>query len=74
MGAVPLRATATEEGLRGATVAPATVSAAAALADHDTAPPSDHNADATFRRHLARVLTARALGRALGIDVPDPES
>ncbi|MFA9444275.1 xanthine dehydrogenase family protein subunit M [Egicoccus sp. AB-alg6-2] len=73
MGEVPLRATATEGALRGGPAEPAAIAAAAALADVDTSPPSDSNADAAFRRHLARVLTARALGRALDLDVPDPE-
>lgn len=57
MGPTPLRATAVEAALaRGA--APRD---AAALADEGTDPPSDLRASAEYRRHLARVLTRRAL-------------
>lgn len=57
MGPIPVRAHAVEEALaRGATPAEA-----AALADRDTAPTSDLAASAEYRRHLARVLTRRAL-------------
>lgn len=74
MGDVPLRATAAEAALRGADAGVDAVREAAALADHDTSPPSDDNADAAYRRHLARVLTARALGRALDLAVPNLET
>jgi aerobic carbon-monoxide dehydrogenase medium subunit len=63
MATVPLRATATEQALAGAS-ADAVADAAAAAAE-DTDPPSDLNADATYRQHLARVLTRRALETAL---------
>lgn len=57
MAPTPLRARAVEEALaRGA---PA--DEAAALAPDGTAPPSDLRADGEYRRHLARVLSARAL-------------
>jgi len=39
-------------------------SAAAALAADGTTPPVDDTADAAYRSHLARVLTARALAEA----------
>lgn len=42
----------------------ASIEEAAALAADGTEPPSDHAASAEFRRHLARVLTRRALERA----------
>ena len=42
-----------------------TLDALASAAD-GTEPPSDLNADADFRRHLARVLTSRALQAAAG--------
>jgi aerobic carbon-monoxide dehydrogenase medium subunit len=60
MGATPLRAKAAEEVLaEGGSNADA-----AALADEGTEPSSDHAASADFRRHLARVLTLRALDEA----------
>jgi aerobic carbon-monoxide dehydrogenase medium subunit len=64
MGATPLRASAVEQALRGAT--PDAVGDAAALATEGTDPPTDTAASAEYRRHLARVLTRRALEDALG--------
>ena len=60
MGPVPLRATATEEAVRSGSSA----ADAAAVADRGTEPPADLNASEEFRRHLARVLTRRALSEA----------
>lgn len=60
MGATPLRASATEEALAGGS----SIEDAAALAAEGTEPSSDHAASAEFRRHLARVLTKRALVEA----------
>jgi carbon-monoxide dehydrogenase medium subunit len=60
MGATPLRATATEEAIASG----ASLEDAAAHAADGTEPPSDHAASADFRRHLARVLTRRALEQA----------
>jgi len=57
MGSTPLRATATEQSL-AAGHSPAE---AAELAAEGTSPASDIHADPEYRRHLARVLTARAL-------------
>ena len=62
MGGTPLRATAAEEALAGG----ASIADAAALAADGTEPPSDTAASAEFRRHLARVLTRRALEQAAG--------
>ena len=62
MGATTLHATAAEEALVGG----ATVGEAAALAAEGTEPPSDTAASSDFRRHLARVLTRRALEEAGG--------
>ena len=60
MGGSVLRATATEEALaRGASIAEA-----AALADQGTSPTADMHADQEYRRHLARLLTRRALEKA----------
>jgi aerobic carbon-monoxide dehydrogenase medium subunit len=63
MGQTPLRATAVESALAGAPRD--AVAAAAAKADEGTDPPSDTWASADFRRHLSRVLTARAVEEAL---------
>ncbi len=60
MGMTPLRATAVEEALAsGASGAEAASHAADGLD-----PPSDLNASADYRRHLARVLVRRALEEA----------
>ena len=64
MGSTPLRATAVELALVGKSVSDlADVCAAAA---EGTSPPSDLNGDADYRRHLATVLTRRAVEHALG--------
>lgn len=60
MGSTPLRAAAVEEALRGG----AALADAAARAAEGTEPTSDLNASADFRRHLAQVLTRRALEAA----------
>ena len=62
MGSTPLRATATEAALAGG----ASIADAAALADQGTDPPGDVTATPEYRRHLARVLTRRALTTAAG--------
>ena len=54
MGATPLRA-------RAAEAAWAAGEDPGAVADEGTDPPSDTNASAEFRRHLARVLVRRAI-------------
>lgn len=64
MGPVPVRASATEEALAGAD--PDSISDAAGHAADGTEPPSDLGAQPDYREHLARVLTGRALTRALG--------
>ena len=64
MDAVPLRATAVEEALRGQPVD--RVAEAAELAGEGTNPPTDLNSTVDYKRHLARVLTARALKSAIG--------
>jgi aerobic carbon-monoxide dehydrogenase medium subunit len=63
MGQTPLRASATEAALAGAPRDE--VKAAAAKADEGTDPPGDTWASPDFRRHLARVLTERAVEEAL---------
>ena len=57
MGPTPLRASATEQALASG-AAPAD---AAAVADEGTSPTDDVAATIAYRRHLARVLTERAL-------------
>jgi aerobic carbon-monoxide dehydrogenase medium subunit len=64
MGVVPVRASGVESALAGASTD--AIADAAAHAADDTDPPSDLNADGDFRRHLARVLTRRALTAAAG--------
>jgi carbon-monoxide dehydrogenase medium subunit len=61
MGAVPLRATAAEQALRGRPLDAGSIAAAADEAAEGTNPPADLNATADYKRHLARVLTRRAL-------------
>lgn len=63
MGSTPIRATAVEQALSGAS--PDTVAEAANSADEGTSPASDDAASAEFRRHLARVWTRRAVEEAL---------
>ena len=60
MDSRPVRATAAEE----AAASGASAEAAAAVADEGTEPAGDLNASPDFRRHLARVLTKRALVEA----------
>ncbi|GLW96231.1 xanthine dehydrogenase family protein subunit M [Microtetraspora sp. NBRC 16547] len=67
MGPTPVRATAVEEAVRGAELgAGGVLRAAASRADEDTHPPADLHARPDYRRHLARVLTHRALLAAAG--------
>ena len=66
MGSTPLRARATEAGLAGAELSEAGVRAACDRAAEGTNPPSDLNGDADYRRHLATVITRRAVLGAAG--------
>ena len=66
MGSTPLRASATENALAGVSATEEGVRAAAEQAAEGTNPPSDLNGDADYRRHLARVLTRRAVLEAAG--------
>ncbi len=61
MGAVPLRAPGVEEALVGQSPTAEVVRAAAASVARGTNPPTDLNGDADYRRHLATVLTSRAV-------------
>ncbi len=67
MGTVPLRATAAEQAASGAEASRAALNDAAACADEGTAPPGDLHGAPDYRRHLARVLTGRALAAAAGV-------
>jgi carbon-monoxide dehydrogenase medium subunit len=66
MGSTPLRARAVEQALAGQPATDEAVRAAAASAAEGTNPPSDLNGDADYRRHLATVLTRRAVLAAAG--------
>jgi carbon-monoxide dehydrogenase medium subunit len=67
MGSVPVRATATESAAAGSEASAAALRDAAAHADEGTNPPSDLRGASDYRRHLARVLTGRALAAAAGV-------
>jgi aerobic carbon-monoxide dehydrogenase medium subunit len=64
MGSTPLRATAAEDALRGGSLDADAIAAAAAHAGDGTEPPGDLNATPEYKRHLAQVLTRRALEAA----------
>jgi carbon-monoxide dehydrogenase medium subunit len=67
MGLVPIRAHAVEEALVGRSATADVVREAAGLAAQGTSPMSDANADEDYRRHLATVLTGRAVLAAAGV-------
>jgi aerobic carbon-monoxide dehydrogenase medium subunit len=64
MGSTPLRATATEDALRGGGLDADAIARAAEQAADGTDPPPDLNASSDYKRNLARVLTGRALQEA----------
>lgn len=66
MGSVPVRASAVESALAGASDLAAVRAAAQSAAD-GTNPPSDLGAKADYRQHLAKVLTGRAVAAAAGL-------
>ncbi|RLV47546.1 xanthine dehydrogenase family protein subunit M [Nocardioides mangrovicus] len=61
MGSTPLRARAVEQSLTGQPATEDAVRAACEAAAEGTNPPSDLNGDADYRRHLATVLSRRAV-------------
>ncbi|MBA2445169.1 MAG: xanthine dehydrogenase family protein subunit M [Nocardioidaceae bacterium] len=67
MGSTPIRATAVEQALVGQPATTEAIKAAAEHADQGTNPPTDTNGDADYRRHLAKVLTGRAVVSAAGV-------
>jgi len=67
MGNVPVRASAVEQALVGRRATAEAVRDAAGMAAEGTSPTSDANADEEYRRHLATVLTGRAVLAAAGV-------
>jgi carbon-monoxide dehydrogenase medium subunit len=67
MGPVPVRATAAETAVAGTEASRNALQAAASRADEGTEPSGDLHGSPGYRRHLARVLTGRALAAAAGV-------
>lgn len=67
VASTPLRATAVEQALVGAPLTREAIADASAHAAEGTDPASDLNGDAAYRRHLAEVLTKRAVIAAAGL-------
>jgi aerobic carbon-monoxide dehydrogenase medium subunit len=66
-GPVPVRLRAAEEILERDGLGEAAIEAAARKATELVSPDADIHASADYRRHLAGVLTKRALTRAIGV-------
>ncbi|MGE3285230.1 MAG: xanthine dehydrogenase family protein subunit M [Pseudonocardia sp.] len=66
MGTTPLRATGVEQALVGQPATAEAIRAAAERVTEGTAAPSDADAAADYREHLAKVLTGRAVLAAAG--------
>ena len=64
MASTPIRATATESLLRGSGLEEGVIIRASEVAADGTEPPGDLNASPDYKRHLARVLTRRAVEEA----------
>ncbi|MEU7872036.1 xanthine dehydrogenase family protein subunit M [Dactylosporangium sp. NPDC049140] len=67
VGPVPHRARDVETALTGSPATPTAIAEACSRAATGTAPVDDLTASAEYRRELARVLTTRAVCRALGV-------
>jgi len=65
VGMTPIKATKTEAFLTGKTLDEATIKQAAEMAASESQPTDDVRGSADYKRDLVRVLTARALTRAL---------
>ncbi|HET7114070.1 MAG TPA: xanthine dehydrogenase family protein subunit M [Pyrinomonadaceae bacterium] len=65
VGMTPIKATKTEAFLTGKTLDQATINQAAEIAASESQPMDDIRGSADYKRDLVRVLTARALTRAL---------
>ena len=63
VAATPVRARAAEAALTGTALDAATIARAQAALDSDLDPPDEAHLPATTRRHLARVLLGRLVGR-----------
>jgi aerobic carbon-monoxide dehydrogenase medium subunit len=66
MGSVPIRARSVEQALLGQPATADAIKTAARSAGEGTSPPNDANGDEDYRRHLAGVLTGRAVLAAAG--------
>lgn len=64
-GPTPIKAAEAERFLQGREPVAATIAEAARLAAAATAPSSDRRGSVEYKREMARVLTARALGKAI---------
>jgi aerobic carbon-monoxide dehydrogenase medium subunit len=67
MGPVPVRASSVEAALAGCAAEAGAIEAACASAAEGTSPADDLSGSADYRRHLARVLAARAVRAAAGV-------
>jgi carbon-monoxide dehydrogenase medium subunit len=67
MASTPIRAAAAEAALHGRPLDASSIAAAAEQAAEGAEPPGDLNATPDYKRHLARVLTRRALQQAAGV-------
>ncbi|HEX6470976.1 MAG TPA: xanthine dehydrogenase family protein subunit M [Streptosporangiaceae bacterium] len=67
MGPYPIRASSVESAATGGPASADAFRSAAESAAEATDPPSDLNGSSDYRRHLARVLTARALTAAASV-------
>lgn len=67
MGPTPVRATAVEQALSGCAAEAGAIREACSAVAEGTSPVDDLTASADYRRHLARVLTARAVCAAAGV-------
>ena len=65
---LPVRASAAEQALVGRELTPASLGDAGALAAAATSPSTDVHGSADYRRHLADVLTRRAVAVAAGLN------
>ncbi len=67
MGPTAVRASAVEQALAGAPTSVDVIASAVRSAGDGTSPPDDLSGSADYRRHLAGVLTARAVTAAAGL-------
>ena len=65
MGATPIEPKKAEGALRGKKIDAQTIKQAAQLASDESHPRSDLRGSAEFKKDLIRVLTARAINKAL---------